>query len=86
MVKIRTTKAQKTEMERVAAFLSAPLEKTQISNYVLYGAWIRQQKTNLDTNRFVVKDFNWLMSIKSQNLTPFEKSHKTSHFEVIFLW
>ena len=30
MVEIRTTKTQKAEMQRLAALLSAPLEKTQV--------------------------------------------------------
>ena len=62
MVKIRTTKTQKAEMQRVASLLSAPLEKTQVND-----VRIRQQKTDLDTYGYTVKDLSCLMSIKSQN-------------------
>ena len=35
MVKIRPTKTQKAEMQRVIALLSAPLEKTTVSDYLM---------------------------------------------------
>ena len=35
MVESRTKKTQKAEIQRVAALLSAPLEKTKVSNYLM---------------------------------------------------
>ena len=35
MAKIRPKKTQKAEMQRVAALLSAPLEKNKVSSYLI---------------------------------------------------